>query len=65
MGNVKGTREHDDMARATASCLGKRDEQEGQAGAEGEEGRGTHRGCIRSIPLKRLWYLDPPSTLAP
>lgn len=44
-GEREGTQEHGHMARATASCTGKRDEKKGQAGAEGERQRGTGAAC--------------------
>lgn len=45
---MQGTQGHDDMARATASVVGKRRKDQGWGW--GEEGRGRHRGCIPPPP---------------
>lgn len=63
-GEQEGDTECDDMARATAACMGKREEEKGQAGAEVEEGRGTHWAALPPPPEAPL-VPGSPSTLAP
>lgn len=52
---MQGTQEHDDMARATASVVGKRDEKK-RPGLElgWKRERGRHCGCIPPTPRKHL-----------
>lgn len=58
---MQGTQEHDDMAKATDSVMGKRDEK-ARVGAGVEEGKGD-TGCIPPTPRKHrtssLWIPPP------
>lgn len=49
---MQGTQEHDDMAKATDSVMGKGDEK-ARVGAGVEEGKGD-TGCIPPTPRKHL-----------
>lgn len=58
MGNMQGTQEHDDMARAIASVVGKRKKRPGlELGWKREGGR--HYGCIPPPPGSTSYSLAP------
>lgn len=60
MGNMQGTQEHDDMARATASVLGERDEKKRPGWSWGGRGKGETLQLHSPTPRKHLYPLDPP-----
>lgn len=61
---MQGTQEHDDMAKATDSVMGKRDEK-ARTGAGVEEGKGETLAAFPPPPgsTSSLWI--PPFPLAP
>lgn len=62
---MQGTQEHDDMARATASVMGKRDEKKRPGQELGWKREGGDTGCIPPTPRKHLYPWFPLFTLGP
>lgn len=60
MGNMQGTQEHDDMARATASVLGERDEKKRPGLELGWKREGRDTAAAFPQPRKHLCSLGPP-----
>ena len=65
MRNTQGTPEHDDMARATASVVGERDEKKRPGLELGWKREGGDTGCIPPPPESTSPPWIPPFTLAP
>lgn len=67
MGNMQGTQEHDDMARATASVLGERDEKKRPGLELGWKREGGDTVVAFPLPPGSKYSTPwmPPFTLAP
>ena len=65
MRNMQGTPEHDDVARATASVVGERDEKKRPGLELGWKREGGDTGCIPPPPESTTRPWIPPFTLAP